>query len=119
MQMNYENAEDWQQSFTDFFSHFESLFKRSESRNMAGHYVRGLLADVKRKNCWQIAERMGLTDPQAMQRLLYEAKWDADAVCQRYRGLVAAKLGYDPGIGVIDESGFEITSDHKIIVNIE
>lgn len=95
------------QSFTDFFSHFEGLFKRSESRNMARHNMRGLLADVRRKNCWQIAETMGLDDPQAMQRLLYEAKWDADAVCQRYRALVASELGYEPGIGVIDESGFE------------
>ena len=105
--MNYEKAGDWQQSFTDFFSHFENLFRRSESRKMARHYMRGLLADVKRKNCWQIAETMGLADPQAVQRLLYEAKWEADAVCQKYRELVASELGYEPGIGVIDESGFE------------
>lgn len=105
--MDYEKAADWQQSFTDFFSHFEALFKRSESRQMAGDYMRGLLADVKRKNCWQLAETMGIADPQAMQRLLYEAKWEADEVCQKYRGLVASELGYKPGIGVIDESGFE------------
>ncbi len=105
--MNYENAEDWQQSFTEFFSHFEKLFKRSESRQIASDYIRGLLADVKRKNCWQIAETMGLSNPQAMQRLLYEAKWEADEVCQKYRELVASELGYAPGIGVIDESGFE------------
>jgi len=105
--MDYEKAEDWQQSFTEFFSHFEGLFMRSESCQMARDYMRGLLADVKRKNCWQIAETMGLADPQALQRLLYEAKWEADAVCQKYRGLVASELGYEPGIGVIDESGFE------------
>jgi SRSO17 transposase len=105
--MDYENAEDWQQSLTEFFSHFEGLFKRSESRQMARDYMRGLLADIKRKNCWQIAETMGLADPQALQRLLYEAKWDADAICQKYRGLVVSELGYKPGIGVIDESGFE------------
>lgn len=69
-------------------------------------YVRGLLAEVKRKNCWQMAEKLGAVDPQAMQRLLYEVDWDADAVCRHLRTVLIEQMGYQPGVGVIDESGF-------------
>ena len=82
------------------------FFKRSESRESAQQYVRGLLADVQRKNCWQLAEVMGEAHPDGMQHLLYGADWEADAVCQQLRGVVVAHMRYSPGIGVIDESGF-------------
>jgi len=104
--MDFENSDDWDASFDSFFSHFEPLFKRSESRGCARDYIRGLLADVKRKNCWQIAEVMGVDDPQAMQRLLYEAQWDDGMARQQLRAVTRHKLGYQPGVGVIDESGF-------------
>jgi SRSO17 transposase len=49
---------------------------------------------------------MGHSDPLSMQRLMYEAKWDADVVVQRVRTKAVARLGYQPGVGVLDESGF-------------
>lgn len=98
--------QDWQMSFATFMANFGRFFKRAESRNSAAHYVRGLLADVKRKSCWQLAEMMGEAHPDRLQHLLYGADWHADAVCQLLRAVVAAQLGYRPGIGVIDESGF-------------
>ncbi len=61
---------------------------------------------MRRKNCWQIAEVMGFDDPQAMQRLLYEAQWDDSAVRRKLREVTVTELGYQPGVGVIDESGF-------------
>lgn len=85
---------------------FGCFFKRSESRDSAVRYVRGLLAEVKRKNCWQLAEKMGEAHPDGLQHLLYGAEWDADAVCQALRRVVATQMGYAPGIGVIDESSF-------------
>ncbi|NJP98638.1 transposase [Nonomuraea sp. FMUSA5-5] len=54
-------------------------FGRIEPRRVAGAYVRELLADIDRKNCWNLAEHLGLTGPQALQRLL-RPRWDADAV---------------------------------------
>jgi hypothetical protein len=42
-------------------------------------FVEGLLSMVERKTCWSLAERAGHADPQAMQRLLPYAVWDADA----------------------------------------
>jgi SRSO17 transposase len=44
--------------------------------------------------------------PQAMQRLLYQAHWDSDLACRLLRRKVVARLGYAPGVGVIDESAF-------------
>jgi SRSO17 transposase len=93
-------------SLDDFHAHFATCFQRSETRQRVQGYVRGLLATVKRKNCWQMAEVMGERDPQGLQRLLYEALWDAEAVCGRLRGVIRQRIGYVPGIGVVDESGF-------------
>lgn len=103
--MDFENSGAWTASLERFFANFAPLFQRSETRHSARLYVRGLLADIGRKNCWQLAEKLGLPDPHPLQRLLNEALWDANAVCRQLRQVVMAQLGYEPGIGVIDESG--------------
>ncbi len=68
MQLDKKTA--WSSAFKDFWQDFSKYFKREESRQAAQKYVRGLLADVGRKNCWGLAEIMKESDPQAMQRLL-------------------------------------------------
>lgn len=80
-------------------------FGRVEPRRTATAYVRGLLADIDRKNCWNLAEHAGLTGPQAMQRLLRNARWDADAVRDDVRAYVIDQLGHD-GVLIVDETGF-------------
>ena len=77
------NSPAWAESFEQFFADFADCFKRQESRSAAAAYIRGLLAEVERKNCWQIAERMGYDHPQQLQRLMNEYKWDSDEVYQR------------------------------------
>jgi len=104
--MDIEAPEAWLESFETFFASFSSHFLRSETRNSVKLYMRGLLADVNRKNSWQLAEAMGLSDPHRLQRVLNEALWDADTVCQTLRQVIIDQIGYEPGIGVIDESGF-------------
>ena len=111
--MNLDKAYRWSTLFDEFFTPFGVYFQRSESRESAAHYLRGLLADVKRKNSWQLAEAVGLRDPHRLQRLLDEVPWDADAVGGQMRRLVMARLGYEPGIGVIDESGFVKKGDQS------
>ncbi len=69
MQLSTNRA--WSGFFEEFWRDFGKCFKREEARQAAGKYVRGLLAEVERKNCWQLAEIMKERDPQAMQRLLY------------------------------------------------
>jgi SRSO17 transposase len=104
--MDFENTDAWSEAFEEFFSHFAHEYGRSEVRESAKKYMRGLLAEVKRKNSWQLAEKMEMADPHPLQRLLNEAKWDADVVCRQLRVVVTEQMGSDAGIGVIDESGF-------------
>src|SRR4051812_12368250 len=55
-------------------------FARSEAKERAKRYLLGLLGRVERKNGWQLAQAIGETDPQGVQRLLNSARWDADLV---------------------------------------
>jgi hypothetical protein len=54
--MELTDPQAWQAAFQTFFVPFEGFFKRSESRKSAQLYIRGLLSEVQRKNCWQLAE---------------------------------------------------------------
>lgn len=100
------SSESWQTSFEAFMSEYDDCFLRSETREKAKLYVRGILADVERKNGWQLAETLGLSDPHPLQRLLNEAKWDADEVQQQQRHQVLTELDDEAGVIVIDESGY-------------
>lgn len=98
--------ESWQSSFKTFMREYDSCFLRSETRDKATLYVRGVLADVQRKNGWQLSETLGLSDPHPLQRLLNEAKWEADVVQKRQREQVLSVLDDASGVLVMDESGF-------------
>jgi SRSO17 transposase len=81
-------------------------FRRAEARTRARRYLAGLLAPVERKNGWQLAEYLGESGPQGVQRLLNAADWDADAVRDDLRALVVEHLGAPDGVLVLDETGF-------------
>lgn len=92
--------------FEAFHARFAGFFARSEPREAARQYLRGLLSPVQRKNCWQMAEATGARDPQGLQRLLFGAEWDADAVRDELQAFVVERFGATNGIGVVDETGF-------------
>jgi len=96
----------WATDFEDFQARFAPFFARSEPREAAHRYLRGLLAPVRRKNCWQMAEAVGEKDPQQMQRLLYSAQWDEEGVRDELQRFVVERFGDEAGIGVVDETGF-------------
>lgn len=77
--MNYREIQQWASDFDAYIARFEDLFVRREPREQMPKYVRALLSDVKRKNSWQLAERIGDLVPNKTQRLLNNARWDADA----------------------------------------
>lgn len=104
--MTLEELEQWQEAFEQFHARFANLFERSESREQAKKYLRGLLAHVGRKNSWQLAEVVGDGIPDRMQRLLYRAPWDADAARDRLQQFVIETFGDEEGIGVVDETSF-------------
>ena len=101
-----KELDEWAADFEAFHARFAHLFTRSEPREQAAKYLRGLMSDVKRKNGWQLAEALGDQRPDATQRLLYHAKWDADAARDELQQYVIENLGDDEGIGIVDETGF-------------
>ncbi len=96
----------WDEAFVAFHARFAPFFYRREVRERSARYLRGLLGPVERKNGWQLAEAVGEADPQGMQRLLYAARWDADAVRDELIRFVAESFGDADGIFVVDETGF-------------
>lgn len=104
--MNPSEIEQYAAEFGSFHARFARFFVRSEPREAARQYLRGLLAPVTRKNCWQMAEVTGARDPQAMQRLLFGARWDADAMHDELQAFVIERFGEVDGIGIVDETGF-------------
>lgn len=99
------DPDGWMVTFNDLMGRIAGRFGRIEPRRTATAYVRGLLSDLDRKNCWNLAEHAGLTGPQAMQRLLRTACWHTDAVRDDLRDYVIEQLGYD-GVLIVDETGF-------------
>jgi len=104
--MTVEELEEWTEDLEAFQARFAPLFARAEPREQAAKYLRGLLASVERKNNWQLAEAMGDSRPDKMQRLLYSAEWDADAARDELQRFVIEVFGDEDGIGVVDETGF-------------
>ena len=112
--MTIEELEKWQEEFEQFHARFADLFERSESREQAKKYLRGLLAQADRKNSWQVAEAVGDRIPDRMQRLLYRVPWDADAARDRLQRFVIETFGDDEGIGVVDETSFRKKGTYSV-----
>lgn len=112
--MTIEELEQWQEAFEQFHARFADLFERSESREQAKKYLRGLLAQADRKNSWQMAEAVGDRLPDRMQRLLYRVPWDAEAARDRLQQFVIERFGDAEGIGVVDETSFPKKGTHSV-----
>ncbi|MDQ4031029.1 MAG: IS701 family transposase, partial [Actinomycetota bacterium] len=83
-----------------------AAFSRAEPRRTARDYVAGLLSATERKNCWWLAENAGHARPDAMQRLLRTASWNAKDVRDEVRSVVIERLGHPDGVLIADETGF-------------
>lgn len=80
------------------------MFNRPEPRVVFGEFIRGLMADVPKKNGWGLADHAGHRSPRSFQHLLSGAKWDADVLRDQVSALVVGGLG-DPGaVLVIDDT---------------
>lgn len=112
--MTSAELDQWADDFAAFHARFAHLFVRSEPREQAAKYLRALMGRIERKNGWQMAEVMGDQTPDATERLLYQAHWDADAVRDVYVQFVREKFGDADGIGVVDESGFIKKGAHSV-----
>lgn len=98
-------AEQWLAEFDTGFAAIAGRFGRVEPRRQARAFLLALLSDVDTRSCWQLAEQAGDTSPHAMQRLLGEAVWDADAVRDDVRGYAVDALGDPDGVLILDDTG--------------
>jgi SRSO17 transposase len=96
----------WTEDFAAVVAQIGPRFARSEAREHAAAYLRGLLSPAARKNSWQLAEMVGAAAPYGFQQFLYRAAWDPDAVRDDLRAYVVAHLGDHEGVLVVDETGF-------------
>ncbi len=95
-------------NLAELHGRLRSCFARSEPFEQAGKYLGALLADVPRKNGWQIAEHVGDATPDRTQRLLNHAVWDHDTAQGVIRGFVVEQLGDQRlRVAALDESGQE------------
>lgn len=100
------DLEGWDSELEALHARIAPRFRRVEARMRVKRYLLGLLARVERKNGWQLAEALGETGPQGVQRLLNAAHWDEDAVRDDLRAYVVDQLGDPDGVLIIDETGF-------------
>jgi SRSO17 transposase len=104
----------WQELFDQVMSRVAGRFARVELRRRAKAFVRGLLSDLPRKNCWTLAEHAGDASPDGMQHLLARAVWDADALRDDVRALLVEALGDPAAVLVVDETGDLKKGSHTV-----
>jgi SRSO17 transposase len=112
--MTDEEIDEWGVDFIRFCARFTNVFGRKEPRAQAAKYLRGLMSQVPRKNGWQMAEAMGERIPDAMQRLLYSTRWDADSARDVLLKYSIEVFGDAGGVGVVDETGFIKKGDRSV-----
>jgi SRSO17 transposase len=98
---------DWSASLEVLHAQIARHFVRAELRERVRRYLSALLERVERKNGWQLAEAIGEAGPQGVQRLLNNAKWDADLVRDDLREYIVEHLADEnSGLLIVDETGF-------------
>ncbi len=101
-----QDVEQWADEIRAVGERISRHFARSEPRQRALGYLRGLLSDAQRKNGWQLAEYLGDATPDGVQHLLSRADWDADAVRDDLMTYVYEHLDAADGVLIVDETGF-------------
>ena len=112
--LDYETVENWAKRLEDLKERIGQRFTRSEPRDRAITYMRGLMSDIPRKNGWQLAEYAGEATPDGMQRLLNASTWDVDGVRDDVREYVVEELGTPEAVLVVDETGFLKKGKHSV-----
>ncbi len=90
------------------------MFTRPEPRSTFGDLVRALLADVPRKNSWQLADHIGHVKAHRFEWLLNGATWDADALRDEVRAHVLEHLGRADGVLIADDTSAIKKGDRSV-----
>jgi SRSO17 transposase len=103
--LTYDLVVSWDAELTALTSRIaDRLFKRPEPKATFGDLVRGLLADVPRKNSWQLADHLGHLSANPIEWLLSRAAWDAEALRDEVRAYVVKHLGSPDGVLIADDT---------------
>ncbi|GAA2999914.1 hypothetical protein GCM10010519_35600 [Streptomyces lactacystinicus] len=100
------DARCWSDGLAELHERFGHRFARSEARDSALAYMRGLLAPLERKSGWTVAEEAGHGGPDRIQRLLNRIDRDADGVLDDVREYVVEHLADPGGVLIVDDTGF-------------
>lgn len=105
----------WAATLAALHARIAHRFAQAEVRERVGRYLAGLLGRVERKNGWQLAEGIGEREPRGVQRLLSEARWDAEGVRDDLRDYVVEHLGdAASGVLIVDDTGFVKKGDTSV-----
>jgi SRSO17 transposase len=104
--MDRKMVRSWSEELEAVGGRIAPRFARSEVRERAKDYLRGLLSAVERKNGWQSAEAAGNATPYGIQHLLGRANWDAGGLRDDLREYVIERLGDQEAVLAVDETGF-------------
>src|ERR687892_660025 len=113
-QSEFQVAEESKALVQERMNQLRPHFRRQKAHEHAMDYLRGLIADVERKNGWQLAEYAGYRHPRGMQRVLDRYAWDHQTVREDLRRYVVAELGDPDGVLVVDETGFVKQGKHSV-----
>lgn len=114
IEMTLEETEAWAEGLLKIADRIGTHFPRSEPRQRALAYLKGLISPIERKNGWQLAEQAGDETPYGVQHLLGRAEWNADEVRDDLPDYVNQHLGEDEAVVVVDETGFLKKGDHSV-----
>jgi SRSO17 transposase len=95
----------WARAIDGVGTLLSAVFRRADLWDCAMRFVRALLAELPRKNCWTLAEAAEMNNPHRFQHLLGRAKWDTGEAVDLLRGYVVGALGARDAILVVDETG--------------
>jgi SRSO17 transposase len=96
----------WERELEQVTERFTPLFGRPEMRFQGAWYLRGLIAQVERKNGWQLAEYLGAETPTNLQHFIARSRWSADQVRDELLCYVQEQLSDPEGVLIVDETGF-------------
>jgi SRSO17 transposase len=99
-----QDIDTWDRDLSALTGGLGWLFARPEPKETFGLFVRAMLADVAKKNCWAMAEYTGLPNPKRFQHLLNKASWDVDVLRDWVRGYVLAGLADADAALVLDDT---------------
>jgi len=100
------DVKKWRAELVSVSGRIGPCFVRPEVRQRAQVYLELLLANVPRRNGWQLAEHAGDATPKNIQHFLGRARWDADEVRDDLQQYVIEHLAEKDGVLIIDETGF-------------